>query len=454
MHPMPRILLLTMVAIVAAALPAPAHAQTWNLIWSDEFNGASGTFPDTAKWNYDVGNNNGWGNGESEFYCVAGLNAAPCSAANPNVFMNGSGSLVIRARRDASGTWTSTRMLTSGKFSVQYGRIEARMRLVAANGLWPAFWMLGSNIGSVGWPTCGEVDIMEWVDNYGPSVTSSTIHGPGYSGAGGIGVQTGFPNGTRVDDANYHIYGVLWSPNQIQFYRDTITNITRTITPANIPAGTTWAYNHPFFILLNQAVGGNWFAGPDGSTPAVNDVLVDYVRVYQAGAGSGLVSIRASADNSFVSAENAGASPLVANRATVGTWEQFSVIDNGDGTISLKAGINGLFVTADPASGGRLIASRSAISQPGEVPADRAEQRHGRAAVGGEQPLRVRRSEHRRRADREPGVAQHVGAVHVQRAVTGRPVHRRSVSPATTDLARSSGVRPAVRRCAFTGRGP
>lgn len=360
MHLARRVQLFTLFVILAAALPA--HAQTWNLTWSDEFNGAAGTFPDTARWSYDVGNNGGWGNGESEVYCAAGSNAAPCSAANPNVFMNGGGSLVIRARRDAAGAWTSTRMHTNGKVSVQYGRIEVRMRLVAANGLWPAFWMLGTNLGSVGWPSCGETDIMEWVDSYGPGVTSSTLHGPGYSGAGGIGVQSGFPNGTRVDDPNFHVFGVIWSPNQIQFYRDSITNITRTITPANIPAGTTWVYNHPFFILLNQAVGGNWFPGPDASTPAVNDVLVDYVRVYQAGATNQINSIRASANNTFVSADNAGASALVANRTTVSTWEQFRVIDNGDGTISLQAVINGLFVTADPATGGRLIANRSAVS--------------------------------------------------------------------------------------------
>jgi beta-glucanase (GH16 family) len=353
--------LLAAAAVLATALPA--SAQTWNLVWSDEFNGAAGTFPDSTRWSYDVGNNGGWGNGESEVYCAAGSSAAPCSSANPNVFMNGSGSLVIRARRDAAGTWTSTRMLTSGKFSVQYGRIEARMRLVVANGLWPAFWMLGTNIGSVGWPSCGEVDIMEWVDSYGAGVTSSALHGPGYSGGGNIGVQSGFPNGTRVDDPGYHIYGVMWSPNQIQFYRDTITNVTRTITPANIPPGTTWAYNHPFFILLNQAVGGNWFPGPDGSTPAVNDMLVDYVRVYQAGTQpSGTVTIRASANGSFVSADNAGASPLVANRAAASTWEQFRVIDNGDGTISLQAVVNGLFVGPDLNNGGRLIANRSAIS--------------------------------------------------------------------------------------------
>lgn len=207
---------------------------------------------------------------------------------------------------------------------------------------------------------------MEWVDNYGPNQTSSTIHGPGYSGGGGIGVQTGFPNGTRVDDANFHVYGVIWSPNQIQFYRDSITNITRTITPANLPGGTTWAFNHPFFILLNQAVGGNWFPGPDGTTPAVNDVLVDYVRVYQAGTTTNpppqeTDSLRALANNTFVSAENAGASPLVANRTAVGTWEQFRVIDNGDGTISLQSVANNLFVTVDSGNGTRLIASRATI---------------------------------------------------------------------------------------------
>lgn len=374
MHLVPRVRLLLALALLAtAAMAGPAQAQTWNLIWSDEFNGAAGTFPNSANWNYDVGNNGGWGNGESQFYCAAGSNQAPCSAGNPNVFMNGGGSLVIRARRDASGQWTSTRMLTQGKFSVQYGRIEARMRLVPASGLWPAFWMLGTNIGSVGWPSCGEIDIMEWVINYGPNVTSSALHGPGYSGGGNIGVSAGFPNGSRVDDPNFHIYGVIWSPNQIQFYRDTTTNIIRTITPANIPAGTTWAYNHPFFLILNQAVGGNWFPGPDASTPAVNDVLVDYVRVYQTAGtppppppppppAGGAVSIRASANNTFVSADNGGANPLVANRPAVSAWEQFRVIQNSDGTISLQAVVNGLYVAADLNSGGRLIANRTAIS--------------------------------------------------------------------------------------------
>jgi beta-glucanase (GH16 family) len=358
-------------ATALLGITVPAHAQSWNLVWSEEFNGPSGSFPDSSRWGYDVGNNGGWGNGEWEHYCAAGSNTAPCSSANPNVFMNGSGSLVIRARRDAAGTWTSTRMLTRGKFSVQYGRIEARMRLVPARGLWPAFWMLGTDIGTVGWPSCGEIDIMEWVINYGANVTSSALHGPGYSGGGNIGVSAGFPNGTRVDDPNFHIYGVIWSPNQIQFYRDSTSNIIRTITPANIPPGTTWAYNHPFFIILNQAVGGNWFPGPDASTPTVNDILIDYVRVYQSGSQppppppppptGGMVSIRASANNSFVAAENGGAAPLVANRGSVSTWEQFRVVENSDGTVSLQAVVNGLYVGVDVGNGGRLIANRTAI---------------------------------------------------------------------------------------------
>lgn len=160
MHAMRRAQLVAAAAVLTMA--APAAAQTWNLIWSDEFNGPAGAFPDSTKWNYDVGNNNGWGNGESQFYCAAGASSPPCSAASPNAFMSGGGNLVIRARRDAAGTWTSARMLTRGKFSVQYGRLEARVRLAVGNGLWPAFWMLGTDIGTVGWPRCGEIDILEW----------------------------------------------------------------------------------------------------------------------------------------------------------------------------------------------------------------------------------------------------------------------------------------------------
>ncbi len=275
--------------LVLAVAPQPAaHAQTWNLIWSDEFNGASGTYPDSSKWTYDTGNNNGWGNGEIEYYCAAGSNAAPCSTSRPNAYQDGSGNLILHATKDSSGQWTSARLKTQGIFQFQYGRAEARMKLPVGDGLWPAFWMLGSDITSVGWPQSGEQDIMEWVQSYGPNTTSSTTHGPGYSGGNGIGARYTFPNGGRVDDAGYHVYGVIWSPNQLQYYRDSTSNIFLTLSSSTIPSGSQWVFNNPFFLLLNFAVGSGGFPGPtDSSTPSSANVLVDYVRVYQQGSGGG-----------------------------------------------------------------------------------------------------------------------------------------------------------------------
>jgi beta-glucanase (GH16 family) len=272
------------ILLLLAATAQPLFAQNWQLIWSDEFNGANGSAPDPTKWTYDTGGG-GFGNSELQTYCSPGMNTAPCNASLPNEFMDGNGNLVIRARKDSSGNWTSARLKTQGKFSFQYGRVEARIKLTVGNGLWPAFWMLGNNIGTAGWPQCGEDDIMEWVDSYTPNSTSSTSHGPGYSGGAGIGARYTFPNGGRIDDAGYHIYGLIWSPNLLQYYRDNPSNIFLTITPSSLPAGKQWVFNAPFFILLNQAVGGNWFPGPDSTTPNPADMLVDYVRVYQAASG-------------------------------------------------------------------------------------------------------------------------------------------------------------------------
>ena len=257
-----------------------AKAQDWKLIWSDEFNGAAGSHPDPKKWTYDTGAG-GWGNAELEYYCAAGSNTSPCSTADPNAYIDGRGNLVIKAI-NKNGTWTSARLKSQGLFAFTYGRIEARMKLTVANGFWPAFWMLGDDIKSVGWPACGEDDIIEWVDNYGPGTTSSTTHGPGYSGGKGIGAKYTFPNGGRIDDSDYHIYGLIWSKNLLRYYRDNPENVFLTITPSSLPAGDRWVFDKPFFILLNFAVGGNWFPGPDSTTPATGTMLVDYVRVYQA----------------------------------------------------------------------------------------------------------------------------------------------------------------------------
>lgn len=273
-----------LLASVFLLFAGTSSAQTWILSWSDEFNGPAGSAPSSSNWTYDTGGG-GFGNNELEIYCSPGSNTSPCSSANPNIFEDGNGNLVIKAINQ-NGSWTSGRLKTEGIRQFQYGRIEARIKLTAGDGLWPAFWMLGTDINSVGWPQSGEQDIMEWVPQYGASTTSSTIHGPGYSGANGIGSKFTLPNGERVDDSQYHVYGVIWSPNQIQFYRDTYLSPFFTVTPSNIPSGDQWVFNNPFFILLNLAVGGDFPSpGPDSSTPDPATMLVDYVRVYTPGPG-------------------------------------------------------------------------------------------------------------------------------------------------------------------------
>ena len=253
------------------------QAQTWSLSWSDEFNASSGTAPSSSNWTFDTGGG-GWGNGELEVYCSPYSGASPCNSSNSNLYEDGGGNLVIKAI-NSNGTWTSGRMNTSGKHAFQYGRIEARMKLQVGDGFWPAFWMLGNN--SQQWPADGEQDIMEWVQSYGASKTSSTIHGPGYSGGNGIGSQFTFPNGGRIDDGDYHTYGVVWTQNQMQYYRDNPSQPYFTVTPANIPSGDQWVYNQAFFLILNLAIVGGGFPGnTDGSTPNPGTALVDYVRVY------------------------------------------------------------------------------------------------------------------------------------------------------------------------------
>src|SRR5581483_9887672 len=233
--------------------PSQASAQKWQLVWSDEFDGAAGSAPDSGKWKYDTGGG-GWGNNEEEVYCAAGSNESPCSAANPNSYLDGNGNLVIHAIKSGD-TWTSARLTTFPAGQFEYGRIEARMKLPTGVGIWPAFWLLGGDIKTAGWPRCGEMDIMEWVPQYGPSKTSSTIHGP-VSGGKGVGSTFVFPNGGRVDDA-YHTYGIVWSPDKAEFYRDDPDHPFFTITKESDGAGD-WVFNHPFFVILNLAIGGNF----------------------------------------------------------------------------------------------------------------------------------------------------------------------------------------------------
>jgi len=264
-------------AILGSFLPVSPTAfasnpAVWSLAWSDEFDGPSGSAVDSSKWSFDIGGN-GWGNNELETYTDRTVNA----------HVEG-GLLVIKALKETfTGTdgitrnYTSARLLTKNKFTQAYGRFEARIKIPYGQGIWPAFWMLGDNIGTVGWPTCGEIDIMENIGKE-PSIVHGTFHGPGYSGAQGISAAYALPNGQKFSD-DFHTFAVEWEPNVVRFYVDGLLYKTR--TPADLPAGKSWVFDHPFFIILNVAVGGGFPGNPDATTVFPQQMLVDYVRVYQ-----------------------------------------------------------------------------------------------------------------------------------------------------------------------------
>ncbi|MEV2246641.1 family 16 glycosylhydrolase [Streptomyces sp. NPDC049970] len=253
--------------VTAPAAPAAAAAVTF----SDDFNGAAGSAVDGGKWQIETGDN--VNNHERQYY----------TAGNRNATLDGQGNLVITARKENPGNYqcwygrceyTSARLNTSGKFSTTYGRVEARMKIPRGQGIWPAFWMLGTDIGSVGWPNSGEIDIMENV-GFEPSTVHGTLHGPGYSGSGGIGAGYSLPGGQAFADA-FHTFAVDWSPNAITWSVDGTVYQRR--TPADL-GGNRWVFDKPFFVILNLAVGGYWPGDPDGSTVFPQQLLVDYVRV-------------------------------------------------------------------------------------------------------------------------------------------------------------------------------
>lgn len=271
--------------------------------------------PDSSKWNYDTGGG-GWGNNEEETYCAPGSNVAPCSAANPNAYLDGSGNLVIQAI-NSGGTWTSARMQTSGKEELQYGRVEARMKLPRGAGVWPAFWLLGANFSTAAWPLCGEMDVMENVPQLGPNKIASTIHGP-LSGGNGVGSRFTFPAGSQVD-TGFHTYGVIWSPNQAQFYVDDPTQPFFTLTKSTGIPGD-WVFNHSFFVILNLAIGGYYPGYSDRTTPNPSVMTVDYVRVYRHSDSlvSGAISVHAGGDTVggfFADTNYSGGTPVSSSAA-------------------------------------------------------------------------------------------------------------------------------------------
>ncbi len=264
--------LLLPVSASAQESASPAKDAKWELVWSDEFNGPSDSAVDQSKWVFDLGGK-GWGNQELESY----------TNRPQNVYIQ-DGNLVIQVRQEnytgadgVSRNYTSARLKTAGKFSQTYGRFEARIKIPFGQGLWPAFWMLGEHTEKIGWPDAGEIDIMENIGKE-PSTVHGTIHGPGYSGDSGIGASFTLPGNRRFAD-DFHIYAVEWEPDTIRFYVD--DQLYETRMPSNLPAGRKWVYDHPFFLLLNVAVGGDWPGNPDATTVFPQTMLVDYVRVYQ-----------------------------------------------------------------------------------------------------------------------------------------------------------------------------
>jgi beta-glucanase (GH16 family) len=249
---------------------APAPSPTYQLVWSDEFNGADGSAPDATKWAIQTGGN-GWGNNELEYY----------TARPQNVRVSGGNLVITAAKEDYTGPdgvtqhYTSARMQTKGLFSQTYGRFEARIKIPKGQGMWPAFWMLGADIDTNPWPACGEVDIMENIGKE-PAINHGSLHGPGYA-PGNVTASYTIPTGALSDD--FHLYAVEWEAQQVRFYVD--STLYSTFTSANLPSGSPWEFNKPFFILLNVAVGGEWPGAPDGTTQFPQQMMVDYVRVYQ-----------------------------------------------------------------------------------------------------------------------------------------------------------------------------
>jgi beta-glucanase (GH16 family) len=231
-----------------------AAALTYQLVWSDEFNGAS---VNTTNWSFETGAG-GWGNNEQEYY----------RSQNATV---SNGNLVITAKRESFGgaNYTSARLKTQGKRQFTYGRIEARIKLPLGQGLWPAFWMLGSNIGSAGWPKCGETDIMEHIN------TSNTIYGTIHWDNNG---HAQYGGNTNTTPASYHVYSVEWTSSSIKWFVDGVKYVEANIL--NNINGTD-EFHRSFFILLNMAVGGNWPGQTIDNSKLPASMYVDYVRVYQ-----------------------------------------------------------------------------------------------------------------------------------------------------------------------------
>lgn len=243
--------------------------RDWTLTWSDEFNDNLVSSPDATKWSYNIGvgpNNDGWGNQELQYY----------TDRLDIVSTDGKGNLRIVAKKENLGgrEFVSGRIITKGKFSHKYGKIEARIKTPSGPGIWPAFWMLGNNIDTVQWPNCGEIDIMEQKGSQ-PNTIFGSLHGPGYSGGNSKSGTYSLIN-DRFDN-DFHIYAVEWYEDRIDYFVDgyLYNRLSRTDVSGK------WVFDQPFFIILNVAVGGNFVGFPNVNTAFPQTMQVDYIRAYK-----------------------------------------------------------------------------------------------------------------------------------------------------------------------------
>lgn len=225
--------------------------------------------PNNAIWGFDIGTGtNGWGNNELEYY-----------TNNPKNVQVKDGMLQITAIKESfeGAQYTSARLLTKGLFEQKYGRFEARIKMPYGQGFWPAFWLLGSDLETVGWPQCGEIDIMEYRGQK-PSITNGAIHGPNYSGGNSIFKSYDLINDRF--DTGFHVFGIEWGENYINYYVDNVLYNQITLDTVNKVKGK-WVFDHPFYMILNLAVGGSYVGSPNNETLFPQTMYVDYVRVYQ-----------------------------------------------------------------------------------------------------------------------------------------------------------------------------
>jgi beta-glucanase (GH16 family) len=256
------------VAISCSTDETQKVATFTKLVMQDEFN--TDGAPDSAIWGFDLGTGNtltgaGWGNNELQYY----------TKRTENVKVE-NGYLLITAQKESynGANYTSARLTTKGLFEQTYGRFEARIRLPYGQGMWPAFWLLGANLDEVGWPNSGEIDIMEYRGQE-PTKVLGTVHGPGYSGETSITKSYSLFNDRF--DTGFHIFGIEWGPKYINYYVDNV--LYNQITPADVNG--EWVFDHPFYIVINLAVGGNFLGAPNSETFFPQTMLVDYIRVYK-----------------------------------------------------------------------------------------------------------------------------------------------------------------------------